>query len=502
MPCTATAALPTATGSPNCVCGEELHYYTLSRATAEQVSQYTTRTHETTLLPFLQSVREKTKGVRFFGFIASVYENALCICIVQRDVVSLPLAKMSGSTGYTTIRRTVCGKILRIICLAVAECLTASACLFAQNDSITLTPSRLSYTYNEDSTITFTYIDSTARKVRLIGSCMLPHEDLSFAGKRMKRHMHEVRPGVWECTTLRPLTPDMYTYQLIVDGNYRTDPSNPDSIWVRNQRRSVLLVAGSEQSNLYLPCKQQGQIEAVNFVADDGTTFRLSVYLPYNYQDTLTYPLLFLLHGINGDQRSWVQQGRIGNILDNLIQQQAIHPLVAVMPRCVLSEPKHPERTESTNLCNYGEVVRGQFEQRFCEIEQYVYQHYAVRQSGNGIAGLSCGARQAANIANINPSAYAYVGMFSPVVTHKQLPVHVNDSTDMPRYWVGGGINDWLFLSDARGYVRRLKKLGVDYVYLEQKGGHTYSNWRVFVTYFLKWAFGTIPESIACSDNP
>lgn len=347
----------------------------------------------------------------------------------------------------------------------------------------------VSYVCNADSTVTFTYIDSTAWCVSLRGSCMLPKEDLSFAGTQVTKRMREVEKGVWQCTTQRALTPELYTYQLIVDGKHRTDPMNPDSIWVRNRRRSVLLIDGTEQTNLYKPAREQGQVEVIRFTGENGQRYRMMVYLPYHYQDTVTYPLLFLLHGINGDERNWVEQGRVRNILDNLIQQGEIQPVVVVMPRCLLSAPKYEEHVESTNVFNYGEVLRGKFEVQFYEIEQYVYAHYAVRHTANAIAGLSCGARQAANIANRDDSTYAYVGMFSPVVTKHQLPDIQTDSLLHKRYWVGGGKNDWMFLSDARTFARRLKARGVEYKYMESKGGHTFANWRIFVTDFMRWAF-------------
>lgn len=351
------------------------------------------------------------------------------------------------------------------------------------------TKEQVSYCWNADSTITFSYFDSTACKVVLQGNCMLPREDHSFAGRQMRRCMHEIRPGEWQCTTRRKLAPELYTYQIIVDGKRHTDPLNPDSIWVRNQRKSVLLIDGNAQTNLYKPAHKQGRVESVRFTGRSGKIYRMMVYLPYNYQDTISYPLLFLLHGINGDQRNWLEQGRIGNILDNLIEHREIQPIVAVMPRCLLSEPKHDDHVESTNVFNYGEVLRGDFERHFGEIEQYIYAHYAVQQEGNAIAGLSCGARQAANIANQNSNAYAYVGMFSPVVTKKQLPIIQSDTTQYAKYWVGGGSNDWMFLSDARSFVRGLDKRKVKYEYLELKGGHTFANWRIFVTEFLRWAY-------------
>lgn len=347
----------------------------------------------------------------------------------------------------------------------------------------------VSYAWNEDSTITFTYIDSTARKVVLKGNCMLSREDRSFAGKQKRRRMHEVRQGEWQCTTRWQLPPELYTYTIIVDGKRHTDPLNPDSIWVRNKSKSVLLIDGNPQTHLYRPAHRQGQVESVTFTGESGKTFRMMVYLPHNYCDTLQYPLLYLLHGINGNQCDWLEQGRVGNILDNLIERGDIRPVVAVMPRCLLSEPKHPDRIESTNVFNYAEILRGDFERHFHEIEEYIHTRYAVQRNGNAIAGLSCGARQAANIANQHTGEYTYVGMFSPVVTKKQLPTYQEDTTLYAKYWVGGGTNDWMFLSDARSYAKGLEKRGVEHVYLELKGGHTFTNWRVFVTEFLRWAY-------------
>lgn len=372
--------------------------------------------------------------------------------------------------------RTKCFRLTYglLLCVLLAHTIRVQA-----NDE-----TNISYRWNADSTITFTYWDSTACRVSLRGNCMLPHEDLSFAGRQACKKMQQVSPGVWECTTPRQLSPGLYTYRIIVDGRKRTDPNNPDSIYVRNHRRSVLIVDGDAQTALYKPCTPRGQVETVRFLGTTGNTFRLMVYLPPNYQDTIIYPVVYLLHGINGDERNWVEQGRIGNILDNLIANGEIRPVIAVMPRCLLSQPRHDDHVQATNVFNYGEILRGGFERQFYEIENYVLQHYSVQSQGNAIAGLSCGARQAANIANRDTSLYDYVGMFSPVVTKKQLPV-----AQTTHYWVGGGSNDWMFLADARGYARELKRLGIAHVYLELQGGHTFNNWRIFVTEFMRWAY-------------
>ena len=60
------------------------------------------------------------------------------------------------------------------------------------------------------------------------------------------------------------------------------------------------------------------------------------VYLPDGYDntenDTIQYPILYLLHGVNGDEYSWSRNGNIQYILDSLISHRLIRPCVVVMP--------------------------------------------------------------------------------------------------------------------------------------------------------------------------
>ena len=56
----------------------------------------------------------------------------------------------------------------------------------------------LTHRWNTDSTVTFTYIDSTARSVAIESSCLLPYEDHSFAGRQARRAMQAIQPSVWQ----------------------------------------------------------------------------------------------------------------------------------------------------------------------------------------------------------------------------------------------------------------------------------------------------------------
>ena len=106
----------------------------------------------------------------------------------------------------------------------------------------------LTHRWNTDSTVTFTYIDSTARSVTIESSCLLPHEDHSFAGRQARRTMQAVQPSVWQLTTRRAILPELYTIRLFVNGKQQAQLPYHESIWKRNKRMHILLLADSPQS--------------------------------------------------------------------------------------------------------------------------------------------------------------------------------------------------------------------------------------------------------------
>lgn len=370
---------------------------------------------------------------------------------------------------------------MKISCLIIFLFLLfgANDCLFAQENGV------FTHQWNTDSTITFTYVDSTARRVALESSCLLPKEDRSFAGRQARCAMREVAPSVWQITTRRAITPDLYTFRLFVNGKQQMQLPHYETIWKRNKQLHILIISGEPQADLYLETSLRGRIDTLAFLGEKGNTFDAVVYLPNAYSDTVVYPVLYLLHGINGNQYDWTGQGRLAHIVDNLIAEKQIQPLIVVMPYCLLSEPKFHEHVKATNVGNYGEILSGQFEKQFYEIQRYIQSHYSVQEQGNAIAGLSCGARQTMNIAHDDSTYFSYVGAFSPVVSEQQLP----DAQNNIAYWVGACSDDWMFRGNAKRLVKGLKKKQIQPTYVEKSGGHTFANWRRFVAEFIVWAY-------------
>ena len=99
------------------------------------------------------------------------------------------------------------------------------------------------------------------------------------------------------------------------------------------------------------------------------------------------------------------------------------------------------------------------------------------------IAGLSDGARLAANTANLMPDYFGAVGLFSPVVHKDQLPVTGNPSP-VTHYHIYSGKTD-MFHNNAKRFNRRMTKAQVPHTYTETIGGHTWRNWRLYLSDYM-----------------
>jgi hypothetical protein len=76
-----------------------------------------------------------------------------------------------------------------------------------------------------------------------------------------------------------------------------------------------------------------GSIERIEFDSSvTGGKRPATVYLPPGYSADREYPVLYLLHGIGGNETHWTTPGAADAILDNLIADGKAQPMIVVMP--------------------------------------------------------------------------------------------------------------------------------------------------------------------------
>ena len=404
-------------------------------------------------------------------------------------------------------------KAIKMMVVA-ALCIMGSAAQAQQNLSWGQGPQVASPDVHADNSVTFNLIAPEAQKVQITGD-FLPTQKIKVEGYGEVEAPGVVDlvkndKGVWSFTS-EPLKPELYTYNMMVDGVKIIDPLNVYNIRDINNLFSVLLIGGDARTDLYKVNKvAHGTVSKVWYESPTaGLTRRLTVYTPAGYETSgKDYPVFYLLHGIGGDENAWSELGRAAQILDNLIAQGKAEPMILVMTNGNISQEACPGETSEgfkVPTMMLPKTMEGSFETAFPDVVKFIEKTYRVKKdkAHRAIAGLSMGGFHSLFISINNPDMFGYVGLFSAAVDQQQKggaeghPEVYADrdqkidclfSKNPKLFWIGIGKTDFLFKNnnDLRAY---LDSKNHKYTYLETDGGHIWRNWRIYLTEFTPLLF-------------
>ena len=347
---------------------------------------------------------------------------------------------------------------------------------------------------NPDHSVTFRYRNPKAVTVQLQG-------DMFSNGKPVE--MTEGADGVWTYTTA-PLEGELYLYSFVVDGMRTGDPSNMyQNRDIATWTNFFTLSTQKDDKGWYYETHDtpHGTLSKRWYESPTlGATRRISVYTPAGYEkgkDKL--PVLYLLHGSGGDEDAWVDLGRTCQILDNLIAEGKAKPMIVVMPNGVYfnnAAPGYAVNMFQPNFMNSRSTSTVEIEQSFKDIISFVESNYRVAKGyqNRAIAGLSMGGRQSCAVSRSNPGTFAYVGMFSGAVPADTPEQEAALATQMSKgkapllYWIACGKDDGVKKNSMLLYDYCQSK-GYPVEYYESEGGHTWRNWRVYLTLFAQKIF-------------
>ena len=278
---------------------------------------------------------------------------------------------------------------MKKILFFVALCLTGMTAHAQQNLSWGQGPQVASPDVHADNTVTFNLIAPEAQKVQITGD-FLPSKKVVFNGATFDAPADPVDlvkndKGVWSFTT-EALKPELYTYNMIVDGVKIIDPLNVYNIRDINNLFSVLLIGGDARTDLYKVNKvAHGTVSKVWYESPTaGLTRRLTVYTPAGYETSgKEYPVLYLLHGIGGDENAWSELGRAAQILDNLIAQGKAEPMLVVMTNGNISQEACPGETSEgfrVPTMMLPKTMEGSFETAFPDVVKFMEKTYRVKK--------------------------------------------------------------------------------------------------------------------------
>ena len=325
-----------------------------------------------------------------------------------------------------------------------------------------------------DRRVTFRIAAPKASEVRLTCECV----DGAQAMKKDDK-------GVWS-VTLGPFEPDIYEYEFTLDGVTILDPGNEK---VKYNGRpstisSLLEIPGSGPLFYDVKAVPHGTVEirwyqskAVNGVR------RAYVYTPPNYdRGTSRLPVLYLLHGADGDDSAWTAFGRANHILDNLIAEKKLTPMVVVMPFGYAYPPDAGAAADRQRADFQKDLLQ--------DLIPFVQANYRVftDRSHRAIAGLSMGGGQALNIGLHHLDVFSRVASFSGAVPRGPAAAAFDNvlgdakklNTSLELLWLGCGTEDGLFAPN-KDFSERLRKAGVTHTFRESGGAHTWSVWRRYL---------------------
>ncbi len=214
--------------------------------------------------------------------------------------------------------------------------------------------------------------------------------------------------------------------------------------------------------------------------------------------------MLYLLHGMGGDEEAWITLGRTAQILDNLIARGKARPMIVAMPNGNVARDAAPGESDLGMVkptMQLPNTMDGRYEETFPDVVKFIESNYRVirKQEGRAIAGLSMGGFHSLHISRYYPGTYGYVGLFSAAILPGEnatsavySDIDATLKTQMQKgcrlYWIGIGKTDFLYRHNT-DYRARLDGLGIKYSYVETEGGHTWSNWRSYLSDFAPLLF-------------
>lgn len=245
----------------------------------------------------------------------------------------------------------------------------------------------------------------------------------------------------------------------------------------------------------------QGKIDTVEYASKTvGTTRRALIYTPPGYSANKKYPVLYLLHGIGGDEKEWYNGAQPQVILDNLYAGKKIQPMIVVLPN---GRAMKDDRATGNIMAPDKVEAFATFEKDLLDdLIPFIEKNYPAlkNRENRAIAGLSMGGGQSLNFGLGNLDKFAWVGGFSSAPNTKTpqelIPDIENARKKLKLLWVSCGDKDGLILNSSRIYDY-LKDSQVPFIYQVIPGGyHDFNVWKQNLYQFAQVVFQPVNEAV------
>jgi enterochelin esterase-like enzyme len=235
-----------------------------------------------------------------------------------------------------------------------------------------------------------------------------------------------------------------------------------------------------------------GKVEVVEYdSATVGAKRKARVYTPPGYSSERKYPVLYLLHGIGGDENEWARNGAPNVILDNLIADKKAVPMIVVLPNGRASK----EATARDPIPKQSPAFAAFEKDLLNDLIPYIEKTYSVNadRESRALAGLSMGGGQSLNFGLSNLNTFAWVGGFSSAPNTRRAADLIKDPAEATQklrlLYVACGDKDRL-IGISENIHKMLDEKKVPHVYRVIPGGqHDFKVWKSDLYYFAQMLF-------------
>ncbi|MCQ2269270.1 MAG: endo-1,4-beta-xylanase Z [Bacteroidaceae bacterium] len=324
-----------------------------------------------------------------------------------------------------------------------------------------------------DGSVVFSIYAPKARTVSIAGDGDL----IPWMGEN-KPVVKEQPNGVWTFT-LKQVNPGAYRYHFVVDGLNVYDPKSPLA-----GETSAIANLGGENDFFAMKDVPHGAMSQRYYYSEPlKTTRRMHVWTPAGYEkgkDKL--PVLYLVHGGGDTDNAWPGVGCAGLILDNLLAEGKIVPMIVVMPNGNIPAK---ERDMSDMMQNFTDDMMQ-------SVIPFVEKNYRVLtdKDHRAMAGLSMGGIQTLEVTLANYDKFGYVFVlssgFNPNIDYELIASRLNLKENAEKInksfrifaHTQGGPTDITYISGQKSN-KIFDEYGIKYEYSEPyQSGHSWTTWR------------------------
>lgn len=301
--------------------------------------------------------------------------------------------------------------------------------------------------------------------------------------------------------------PENNSSDLLPDNNSEEESTDLISDETTNELKDIDYIPIDKIPDEYLVARTDniGTIEKISYISKDyfgdgsEITKPANVYLPYNYDEGKQYNVLYLMHGIGGNENEWGmnnESSRVKIVMDNLIYNGEIEPFIIVTPNGRSGADFANASSDYNSFYLFGKELRDDLipyiDSNYSTYADYDENGYDLTKTRKhrAMAGLSMGGMQSINIGMCESlDIISYIGAFSSApTTNTSSVISEKLNGEFSDYNVNYfynicGREDNVAIASASAAVLDLAKLTdklidqENFIWQEVSGGHGFDVW-------------------------